>query len=100
MDNLGEYIAVGLAVLMSGASMLFNRKKAKLSRVEELKAVVSLAFDAGKHHTTRKGNNVALRDAVFHAACVIDVQRDGKRDFSDKLLRTAIDAEGHKRGLW
>lgn len=95
-----DHLLAGLAVFVVGVKTYLDSRKAKVSRTEELKAVVELAFKAGAAHTARKGNNISLRDAVFHAACIIDVQRDGKRDFDDKTLRQVIDGEGHARGLW
>lgn len=100
MDSIVDHVLAGLALMMGTIAVWLSRKRTTTSRAGELSTIISLAFDAGIAHSKRPGNAVPLKELVFHAAVLFDVKRDGKRDFDDRTLRIAVDAEGHKRGLW
>lgn len=100
MEHIIEYVVIAITVVLSVFNTIRGRLQTKTSRTEELKTVVSLAFDTGLGYAKQPNNNIPLRQLVFDCAVAIDIRRDGKRDFDDKTLRLAVDGEGHRRGLW
>ena len=83
-----------IAVLAAAASLLalarsFMRKKLTLQQI------ATLACDSGEHNESP----TVPRWRISHEAAVrLDLDDNGRRDYSDAQLRLAVDAEAKRRG--
>lgn len=102
MDYI-DHIIAGAAAAIATVSLWMHRRTMaatkRVSRVEQLRIIVNMALDAAAAHK-EKGNLAPLQEVALKAALIADTDIDGKQDFTREQLRVALEAEGHRRGLW
>lgn len=90
-----DHIVSFLALLLGGLAAWFSRRGSRNAARASLEAVVRDAVDYAQAHPSV---GVPLDRTAFEAAKRLDIQADGKRDFSDAALGIAIKAELARRG--
>ena len=86
-----DHVLAGLAVVFAAIATArsFMRKRLTVSQI------ATLACDHGEHAETRTMPRWKLS---YEAATRLDLDDNGKRDYTDVQLRLAVDQEAKRRG--
>ncbi len=88
MDTI-EHISNAIAVLVSVAALAINLRRRHLSRVEELRRIGEESVLIAK---AKAVDGLSVERLALETAILLDIQQDGKRDYTRQQLWGAVQA--------